>query len=380
MKRLGSVMITVACVAALAACEGPAGPAGVPGGEGPQGPAGPAGPPGVDATANCTQCHVSDVTLFAKQVQYQQSTHRLGGNFERNATSCAICHTHQGFLERVASGAYATAQTIQDPAPINCRTCHQIHTTYTDADYAFTATTPFDLYNEDYATGNTITKDYGAAAGNLCARCHQARKLSSGVANGAVPQINGPDVQVTSTRYGTHHGPQAQVLAGVGLYEFSGSETVLGQPTSHGDPAKNVRLCATCHMATAAGVEYGGHTWRVAFLSNGSKEENVAGCNLSQCHNGAVDDFTALGDVQAQILPLLQQLDTLLVNAGIKQIISPGYTIHDLNARTNTGTYPANIAAAMLNWQLITEDRSLGLHNAPYVRAVLTNTIEAITP
>ena len=51
------------------------------------------------------QCHSNDVTLFAKQVQYEKSTHRLGGNFERATASCAPCHTHQGFLERMATGA-----------------------------------------------------------------------------------------------------------------------------------------------------------------------------------------------------------------------------------------------------------------------------------
>ncbi len=34
----------------------------------------------------------------------------------------------------------------------------------------------------------------------------------------------------------------------------------------------------------------------------------------------------------------------------------------------------------MANWALFAWDRSLGLHNPAYVRAVLTNTIEAITP
>ena len=33
----------------------------------------------------------------------------------------------------------------------------------------------------------------------------------------------------------------------------------------------------------------------------------------------------------------------------------------------------------MLNWQLFAEDRSLGLHNPAYAKAVLTNTIEALS-
>lgn len=376
-RRIGALVIAVACAAALVACEGPEGPEGPAGPPGPPGPAGTAGPAGQDANENCTQCHVDDVTLVAKQIQYAQSTHRLGGNFERNATSCAICHTHQGFLERAETNASSTAETVEDPVPVNCRTCHQIHTTYTAADYAFTVTSPFPLYNEDYDTGEQITVDFGDMAGNLCARCHQGRSLTSRVAGGVVPVIDGPDVEITSSRYGIHHGPQAQVLAGVGAYEFTGSETVTGGPFAHGNPDVNEKLCATCHMATATGVEFGGHTWRMSFTSNGNKEENTAGCNNSACHAGAISDFST---VQDEVLGLMQDLEQLLVDLGIKQGLTPGYTLAELAPYANAGVWSANLAAAMLNWQVFAEDRSRGLHNPAYARAVLTNTIEAITP
>ena len=55
------------------------------------------------------------------------------------------------------------------------------------------------------------------------------------------------------------------------------------------------------------------------------------------------------------------------------------YTIHELSPYAVPGTYSANLAAAFANWQLFAEDRSLGLHNPAYVRAVLTNTLEAIS-
>ena len=44
------------------------------------------------------------------------------------------------------------------------------------------------------------------------------------------------------------------------------------------------------------------------------------------------------------------------------------------------GTFPANVAAAYVNYQLIEEDRSLGVHNPNYVIGVLKNTIAKITP
>jgi hypothetical protein len=308
--------------------------------------------------------------MFVKQVQYAVSTHRQGGNFERSTTSCAICHTHQGFLERIESNAYSTAEDIPDPAPINCRTCHMIHSTYTDADYGLTATDPVTLYNGD------VEFDFGAGSGNLCARCHQARRTSSG----GVPVINGEDVAVTGIRYGVHHGPQGTVIAGTGAYEFTGSKTISGGPNTHGTAAANPRLCATCHMGEAYGEQAGGHTWKMAYEYHGHMVDNVAGCN--ECHD--IDSFNESpfdgGPFQDDIQALLVQLEQLLVDAGIKQQMSAGYTLHDLHTYANAGTYGANLAAAFLNWQLFAEDRSLGVHNPPYVRNVLTNTIEAISP
>ena len=381
MRRSTAVLASAVCLlVVLTACEGPtgpagpAGPAGTAGATGPQGPAGPVGPAGQDANENCTQCHNDNILLFAVQVQYAQSTHRLGGNFERSTTSCAPCHTHQGFLERVESDVTSTAEDILNPAPINCRTCHQIHTTYTSADYAFTATTGFSTHNEDYATGERIAVDFGAGGGNLCARCHQGRSLTGRVADGAVPVIDGPDVTITSSRYGLHHGPQAQVVGGFGAYEFEGSRVVNGGPTSHGDPAVNTKVCATCHMGEAFGEQAGGHTWKMSYGYHGSVEPNVAGCNV--CHQGNVVDFSG----QDGILALLVELEQLLVDAGIKVEMSEDYTIHGLSPYAVSDTWSANLAAAMLNWQMFAEDRSLGMHNPAYARAVLTNTIEAISP
>ena len=376
MLRKRWLFVAVSALA-VAACEGPEGPAGP---AGPAGPQGPAGPPGDDAAAGCTQCHVADVSMSEKQAQYETSTHLLGGHFERNSASCAACHTHQGFVERIAAGTMTAAEAIATPLPIDCRTCHQIHTTYTSADYALRSTDPVALFNTDYETGSVITVDYGAAAGNLCAQCHQGRPLTDRVAGGILPVIDGPTVEVTSSRFGLHHGPQAQVVGGIGAYEFTGSSTITGGPSTHGDPAENTKLCATCHMAeSTSGLELGSHTWRVSFDNNGVREPNVAGCNTSGCHNN-FEDFTEFGDVPSQILDLLVQVEQILVDAGFKREMTPGYTYDLLSTQVNTGVWSANLVAAMLNWQMFAEDRSLGLHNPPYARAVLQNTLEKISP
>ena len=41
-----------------------------------------------------------------------------------------------------------------------------------------------------------------------------------------------------------------------------------------------------------------------------------------------------------------------------------------------TGTYSGELAASMLNFQMMREDRSMGIHQPYYMTNVLTNTLE----
>ncbi|MDX1409865.1 MAG: hypothetical protein R3330_17065, partial [Saprospiraceae bacterium] len=126
-RTLSLLLKSLALLVALSfvACEGDVGP------QGPAGPAGPAGPQGVagqdgqNGAENCMDCHGSSQLIAAKVFQWENSVHYLGGHYERNATSCAICHTSQGFRERIETGAMETAADIQDPLPQNCYTCHR---------------------------------------------------------------------------------------------------------------------------------------------------------------------------------------------------------------------------------------------------------------
>ena len=364
MRKTWSLLMAFCLVAVAAGCEGPVGPqgpAGSAGAAGPAGPAGPAGANGKDANASCTQCHVGDEALYAKQLQYQNSQHYNGTNYtNRNSGICSLCHTSQGFRDRVENGN-VVGLTVNDPAPQNCRTCHKIHTTYTSADYARTVTKPVALWANP---GTTV--DFGAHAGNLCATCHQSRPFSP------MPVIGGDPVVVTSSRFGAHYSPVAQVLGGVGAYAFSGSANITGGPFTHGDPAYNPKSCATCHMATAIGrgldIQAGGHTWKMSYEYNGSETDNVAGCNSTGCHK-TVEDFDHWS-VRAEIDQLMNDLADELVRIGIKTADS-----EVTHPRNKTGTWPADVAAAFLNLQIFAEDKSHGLHNPPYVRNVLKNSI-----
>lgn len=352
MRRRFSVLFGVAVLAlTAAACEGPMGPTGPQGPAGAQGPAGPAGAEGSSANESCTECHTSDTELFAREVEYRNSTHYTGGNFERSTTDCAPCHTHEGFVERIATGQQTTAADIENPSPINCRTCHQIHTTYTSADYALTTSAPVKLW----AVNGTV--DFGK--GNLCAQCHQARPLASN----QMPTLNGDSINVSSSRYGWHHGPQAEVLGGLAGFKFSGSQTITSEPSAHGYDSNG---CPQCHMAQPYGAQAGGHTWNMTYDLHGTIEDNVVGCQA--CHNSIVDfDFLGFKD---QMQVRMDSLSTLLQKIGI--LTASGSVV--------TGKWPANVAAAMLNYDLINSDGSMGIHNPPYTGALIQNTIEAMTP
>jgi hypothetical protein len=100
MRRSSAVLASAVCLLmVLTACEGPtgpagpAGPAGTAGATGSQGPAGPVGPAGQDANENCTQCHTSNVSLYAKEIQWAKSNHGIGDALY-DRTSCSVCHSH----------------------------------------------------------------------------------------------------------------------------------------------------------------------------------------------------------------------------------------------------------------------------------------------
>lgn len=322
--------------------EGPQGPPGTPGADGVDGVN---GVNGQDGAESCSACHASNTDLYAKQIQYQNSVHALGGNFERNSTRCAICHTHEGFMERLQTGANETAATIKDPTPINCRTCHMIHETFDITDYDLRVTDPVELIN-----GGVV--DFGN--GNMCINCHQSRPYD-------IPDLSTDSTEITNKRWGTHHGPQSTLVFGLGGYEVPGSIEYTDSP--HKDVITDG--CITCHMATAFGNSGGGHTFNMKYESHGRMTDNVVACQA--CHAG-IEDFNING-TQDEITALLDELEALLIAEGV------------YNTETelwNTGTYTTDVAGAALNYLFIKEDRSMGAHNYNYAKALLSNSIESL--
>lgn len=322
--------------------EGPAGPAGETGPAGPAGPAGETGPAGPQGEAaevaaadlSCTECHNETTLIWSKEAQFRESSvHGTGEAFIRGeSTNCAGCHGHEGAKARIAAGLPPHDPSIEgvtNVSPYTCRTCHNIHTTYTMDDFALTGgAAPVQLEN----TAST----FDGGLGNLCSNCHQIRNEPPTVVDG--------NVEITSSRYGTHLGVESQMLLG------EGGLGVEGSPSDHYENVENT--CVGCHMG-----EERNHTYL----------PQVERCQ--ECHGDEVEDFDIEG-VQTEIQGMLDQLTTLFINQGYMDP-ETGLWI--------TGTYPEAIAFAMWNYSFVLEEQSLGVHNTEYARALLQQALDALS-
>jgi hypothetical protein len=310
--------------------------------EGAQGPKGENGINGKDGNATCGVCHDNSELVETRILQWGVSKHAIGGTFFENGTSCAPCHTSQGFKEVVLTGAQTTAEVIQNPSNINCYTCHKIHDTYTTDDLQLRYSAPITFWF------NGETHDFGKA--NLCAHCHQSR-----------PQATFPDVTnpqgtftVTSTRFGPHHGPQSEELVGTGVY-------LVGEGYINSSHITVPDACITCHKSEAAGNTSGGHTFKIYDTEQGTY--NVTGCVACHTEEEAIANIETF---QPEIQALLDQLEPLLITAGIYDPAT-GLAVK--------GDYTNNVAGAYFNYAFIKEDKSLGVHNPKFAQKLLENSI-----
>ena len=332
MSLLALLMVFV-----LAACAGDSGEAGATGPAGPAGEAGaagPAGPAGESAAATdlgCIECHDDTTLISGKATAWGDSLHGTGEAYVRGTSAgCAGCHSGGAFSAMVAAGGSPDTVEVGDPNPTrqDCRTCHEIHTTYTGADWALATTAPVALYAFEGET-------FDGGEGNLCATCHQPRR-------GIDPAVDGM-IEVTSTHWGPHHGPQSAMLLGL-----AGAGDVSGSPSAHATQVEDT--CVTCHLGDSAS-----HTF----------EADVAACQA--CHSGA-EDFDING-LQTEIQAGLDELEAgLLAKGWLDEEGHPAVT-----------SIPEAQAAALWNWIYIAhEDKSLGVHNPSYTKALIQAGLDAL--
>ncbi len=349
MKRLLKIAtFLVSAGLIMASCEGPMGP------QGEDGPQGDKGDPGT--TLGCADCHNNSSPMAAFSAQWQESTHALGGNAPyANRAGCVQCHTSQGFLEYVAEGSTAALSVPLHPMQINCATCHEIHQTYSEDDWALTKPGAQTL-EVKYAGANVI---WDKGTSNQCVFCHQSRDVTP------APVANGADFAIASSRIGPHHGPNANLILGKTPFELPGTT----HPTTN--PHSTAGGCVTCHMSTPYGYQAGGHNMSLTYDSHGTETRLVTGC--TPCHELGASPYTAFNNkitaTQTEVQELLDDLEAQLVAAGV---------YNPTTELAKTGTFKANAVLAYLNYNTVKEDRSLGIHNPGYIKTLLNNSISSM--
>ena len=373
MKKFLTVLTAIALFG-LIACEGPAGPAGKDGATGPAGKDGANGANGSNGTngtngvdagfvyfegfksdLKCSTCHTPDTdTLYHKaaaKFQWSASKHAIGGTSFENSTTCAVCHTTEGFVQ---SQLGKTITQANNSTPVGCFACHSPHI---KGDFALRTTAPATILS-NLAGVADYTFDYGK--GNLCAQCHKPRSQSNKL-DPSKSTATDDSIKITSGRWYSHYGVQTQMLMGKGGYEWTNQTNVVSSSYHTTATAIKTEGCTICHMANARGDYDGGHTMKL----ESDEGQNLNGCKTSGCHA----TITTL-DYKGAMTKTHANLDTLKV-----LLATAGYLDTVANQAKLVTIKPSNKAGALWNYFLVEHDLSAGVHNTEYANTLLRNSI-----
>ena len=302
-----------------------------------EGKEGPAGPVADAGDLSCAGCHNETNLITAKQTAWSESLHGSGtaAAYAGGRDNCAGCHSGSSFIAMIAAGqnpgVERPASELTQVTRQDCRTCHEIHTTYTETDWALTTTEPVELYVVEDVT-------YDGGEGNLCVTCHQPRRVFP------APDENGMITRISS-HWGPHHGPQSSMLLGVA------GGGVTGSPSAHYSMVDDT--CVACHMGEG---------------DNHSFEPEIDACKA--CHSDA-ENFD-IGGTQTEVEAMIEELGEKLVAAGlIDENTEDGHPI--------VTEAPEAQALALFNWIYVAhEDKSKGVHNPTYTKALLQAGLDAL--
>ncbi len=312
----------------------------------------------VEGPQSCFACHSDSPTdtlhLFAAEQQWEHSKHASGETLNENFGECKNCHTSEGYVARAGTctNFLLADQTsvIANPTSIGCFTCHAPHT---NSDFRLRWTCETTLQN------GTM---FDLHDGNLCASCHQSRK-------NVKTSVTAPTK--LATRFGPHHGPQADMLIGTNGYEYA---NYTYEQTNHkgATTANGLNACIECHMKTTSQNVVGGHSWNMSYDLNGEEILNIAACQ--GCHAEVTEDFSQVtlagNSVQDSVSTMLETLRLKLVAA--KLLNDTTGTNADLPKSVTTS---ADSAGAVWNYLMVEADRSEGVHNAKYILGLLDSSI-----
>jgi len=279
--------------------------------------------------------------------------------------TCLQCHEGKTVMKRFGGSDVFVENSSTTAYPIGCTSCHNPH-------------------------GSANTHELRASitvadTTNLCIQCHHRRSVPD------LTSASGP------------HSPQGPTFLGTSGWRPAGFAWDSTSMTTHSNPTANPKLCATCHLATLdvnggngqLAWHYTGHSFYAipCVDSAGIDSTNscdvstrsFAACSASGCHSSeavARSLYTSLSDELNYLAGVLwtDVNGNGKIDAGDTGLLTqvPATEFKTRSATVNN-TLPYTVAeGGRFNVQLISSDRSHGVHNAPYLRAVLIATIQAV--
>ncbi|MGO9587872.1 MAG: hypothetical protein ACLP2Y_16950 [Limisphaerales bacterium] len=340
---------------------------------------------------DCSQCHDSLNTEY-QSAEWNNSLH--ASSARETSAACVRCHTAPGFVGWATAGgmsvqnmyptnvisAFGLSTNIFTTTPnttyeaITCQACHDPHN----------ASNPNQLrlgYNVTLSDGTVVTN---AGAGGFCMECHNNRNGSVTNMLAKYP-LNQPN-WAGGVSFGTHDSPQGDMLEGVNAVTYG--QVIPSAP--HANVVSDT--CVGCHYQPIATNDpaftiAGGHSTKMSYTNSLGVKVPVAYV-CTQCH-GAVTNFNILvpdyvgygysQGIQTQVQILLNQLSMLLPPSGYQA--NPSNYVADGLVKSPSGqtNWPTRFLQASYNWQFVSNDGSLGVHNGPFAIGLLKASIANLT-
>ncbi len=331
-----------------------------------------------DASGNSSSVAVEGYTIAAPgttRAQWGESghgalSHEPWRHWDEDGevrTSCAKCHSAEGFLDYAKDGTVDAAAPL--PLGLDCSACHASFipgTIYTDP-ATYTALEPVE-----FPSGQTASL-FGPS--NLCMTCHQGRastvQVESAAPNDIIQEPDYPSFDFINIHYfaaaASMFGSEVK-----GGYEYAELEYAPRNTfPSHGT---ELSTCVGCHMGESPPHN---HTWepdisRCQECHTGSSFETLSGSpglNHDQIQLLLADLFQAIRDYASSILgsPLIYDAEAY------------PYFFHD---NGQGAIYPNRyrdfdmlLLRAAYNYQFGLKEPAGFVHNGTYLRQVIYDSI-----
>ena len=306
----------------------------------------------------CGQCHSGP----PHNPFFEDWSRGAHGIFEAHAISnggtCLQCHEGRTAEARFGGSSVYVEATSSTPMLIGCTTCHNPH-----------GSSNTHELRESITVRDTM---------NLCIQCHKRNSVPD------TANTRGP------------HSPQGPTFLGTSGWRPAGFTWDSSNVATHSNPSANPTLCATCHVATldvnnGAGKlawHYTGHSFfaipcvdSTGIDSTNScavSQRSFAACAASGCHSSG---DAARGLYESLDAELQYFANTLWNDVNGDGKIDSGDTglLTQVAATEFKRDSIITVAeGALFNVQLLSSDRSHGVHNPPYLKALLIASIQAV--